>query len=103
MTNTRSVKSRLQGIMFKLPFMITCREFEDFIHDYLEGELAPRQKSIFEMHMALCAECREYLRKYKESQALTKRTLEQAVTADVPDDLIRAILAAKAEDAEGQS
>ena len=33
-----SVRQRIKGIMFKLPMMITCVEFEDFILAYLDDE-----------------------------------------------------------------
>ena len=31
-----SLKRRMQGIMFRMPLMITCREFEEFVHDRFE-------------------------------------------------------------------
>ncbi len=40
--------------------MITCREFEDFVLDYLENELPALQRSRFERHIRLCRECRQY-------------------------------------------
>ena len=85
---------RLQGMMFHLPLMITCEEFEDFILDYLEGELTWRQKFVFELHMVLCRECREYLSAYRASMELAKGA--EAIDASaVPDDLVSAVMAAR--------
>jgi len=70
--------------------MINCVEFEDFILAYLEDDLTRRQRSIFEMHMTLCAECREY----QASLALAKSAEATTIPTDVPEDLIRPVLAA---------
>ena len=55
----KSLKKRIHGVMFKLPLMITCNEFESFILAYLEGDLPKRQKLVFEFHLKMCRECRE--------------------------------------------
>lgn len=90
---------RLHGMMFKLPLMITCEEFEDFILAYLEDELPPKQKTVFEMHLKLCRECRDYLRAYKASMALAQQAMserERAEIGAVPEDLVKAVLDARA-------
>lgn len=94
-TARRSMMSRVRGMMFKLPYMISCVEFEDFIDSYLDDDLPPRQRRIFEMHLALCAECRAYLRKYKASIELAKSAEAEPVDVKVPEDLVRAVLAAR--------
>ncbi len=81
--------------------MISCREFEAFIIDYLEGELPWSKRAIFNMHLAVCAECRQYLRAYQRSRALGQAVLTGApddpVPHEVPEDLIKAVLAAASE------
>jgi predicted anti-sigma-YlaC factor YlaD len=94
----KSLKKRLHGAMFKLPAMITCNEFESFILAYLDGELPKRQKIVFEMHLKMCRECREYLLAYRASLELAKKahSAELNRLADqVPEDLVNAILAAR--------
>jgi len=88
---------RIQGVMFKLPLMITCEDFEDFIVAYLENELTPRQKFVFEMHLKLCRECRDYLEAYRTSLALAKRCGgdDDAMPEAVPEDLVAAVMAAR--------
>ena len=94
----RPLMRRLHGMMFKLPLMITCEAFEDFIVAYLEGDLTRRQKFVFEMHLKLCRECRDYLRAYRASMAMTKDALEATnalAGTEVPEDLVKAVVAAR--------
>lgn len=89
----------LKGAMLRnLPLMITCRQFEDFLHDYQEGSLTARQRRVFELHVAICRECRDYLAAYKETIALGKRAFDDPdapLPDTVPEDLIEAVLAAR--------
>ncbi len=93
-----SVRQRIRSIMFKLPLMITCAEFEEFIIAYLDGSLGNRQRRIFEFHLAVCRECRNYLAAYRSAMTVTRDVLD-AETAntleDVPEDLVSAVLAAR--------
>ncbi len=94
----RSWKRRLQGVMFRMPLMMNCRQFEDFILAYLEGELPERQRFVFELHLKVCRECRDYLAAYRRTIEISKRAFEepdQQVPDDVPEDLVKAILAAR--------
>ena len=100
----KSIRQRLRGVMFKLPMMITCAEFEEFIVNYLDGELSDAKRRKFEIHLAVCRECRDYLAAYKSAMTVTRDTLdaETAETlADVPDDLVSAVLAAKSSRDQG--
>ncbi len=101
---TRAAQSRLwrwiKGMMLRrMPLMITCTEFESFILAYLEGELPSRQRRVFEFHLKICRECRDYLAAYRHTIALEKAALTDdpsaAVPDDVPEDLIKAVLDAR--------
>jgi anti-sigma factor RsiW len=84
--------------MKRIHGMITCREFEDFILRYLDGELAPREKAVFELHMKLCRECRNYLAAYRRAVELGQAALGvsgDSLPDEVPEDLVKAILAAR--------
>jgi anti-sigma factor RsiW len=77
---------------------VTCREFADFMADYLSGDLPADSRSTFEHHLGLCANCRNYLTSYEETVKLGKRAFENDdahVPATVPEDLVKAILAAR--------
>lgn len=86
----------LKGFMLKrMHRMITCKEFEDFVLSYLDGELPIRQKSVFEMHLRICRECRDYLASYQRATELGRAVSlspDEPVPEDVPEDLIKAIL-----------
>jgi anti-sigma factor RsiW len=78
--------------------MITCRELVDFLNDYLDGALPPRRRAEFERHLEACPECVSYLESYRETIRLGKRafaTDAKALPADVPEELVKAILAAR--------
>lgn len=77
---------------------MTCQEFADFIADYLAGALSDEQMAIFERHMAMCPDCINYLRTYEETVELEKALFTRAdeeVPAEVPEDLVTAILDAR--------
>ncbi len=94
-----SVMRKAKAFMFRsLPMMISCREFEAFLIDYFDDSLPKRQRLIFEMHLKLCRECREYLIAFKRSIDVSKRVcadLDEPTPADVPEDLVRAIIDAR--------
>ena len=97
--NTTGIWRWLKGQMLKhVHRMITCKEFEDFVLDYLDDDLPVAQRSVFELHLRLCRECRDYLAAYQRAQELGVATLgpgEDAVPDDVPEDLVKAILDAR--------
>ena len=77
---------------------MTCREVADFLGDYLSGELVPNVQTSFEHHLTLCDNCRRYLEQYRQAIALGRRAFDDVNAAppdDVPEDLIKAILAAR--------
>ncbi len=90
---------RVRGLAYKhVPMMISCREFEDFVIAYFEGYLPRRQVIVFELHLKICRECRDYLAAYRRTIEVSKRAFEQPdeqIPDEVPEDLIKAILAAR--------
>ena len=91
-----TIKRRLKGMMLqRMHSMITCVEFEGFLNSYLDDTLPGKQRKMFEWHLRICRECREYMAAYKRTIELSQATLggaSGAVPQDVPEDLIRAIL-----------
>jgi len=78
--------------------MISCRELVDFLMDYLDGALAEEERGAFERHLEVCPWCVAYLRSYRETVRLGRAALQRSeapVPGDVPDDLVKAILAAR--------
>ena len=77
------------------PRMITCREFNDFIIQYIEGTLTDKQSTLFNRHMRVCPMCRNFLKTYIAAYK-AKDHIFPYEDIDVPDavpqDLIEAIL-----------
>ena len=90
---------RMKGAMLeRMHGMITCREFEEFVLRYLEGELSRREARVFEWHLRICRECRKYLAAYRRAIEIGRATMlppDDPVPGDVPEDLIRAVLDAR--------
>lgn len=85
-------------IMHRGPGMITCVEFEEFILNYLDGSLPAAQKRKFDRHIRFCRECHDYLAAYQRTIEIEKAVFakeEASVPADVPEDLVNAILAVR--------
>ena len=75
--------------------MLTCRDFIDFIADYLSGELARNERDAFEYHLADCPDCSKYLHSYQATITFGRLAfpeLDSPVPNEVPEDLVRAIL-----------
>lgn len=84
---------------------ISCREVSEFLLAYLERDLDEGARSEFELHLKMCPPCVHYLDGYKETvelvRACGKQELdpEQRKRVRPPEDLIQAILLAKAKGA----
>jgi len=77
---------------------MTCRELTDFIHAYLDRELPEAEAAEFERHLALCEPCVCYMDSYRRTLDLCKSAYgeeREIPPDDVPEELIRAILAAR--------
>jgi len=75
---------------------LTCRELTEFLADYFAGELSPDERPLFEGHLAECPGCAAYLRSYAETMRLAKDACEdEQVPVGVPEQLVRAIVAAR--------
>jgi anti-sigma factor RsiW len=77
---------------------MTCRELADFLMDYLNEELPDDVRAAFDRHLVLCPNCVAYVKAYRTTIELGRRAFaDDAADAgtEVPDELVRAILAAK--------
>lgn len=76
---------------------MTCRQIDNFLMDWLDGKLGPRQSKAFEHHLNICAECVAYVESYRKTVALGKDAFtnpDAAPPPEVPSDLVHAILRA---------
>ena len=76
--------------------MKTCKEVVEYLMSYLEGELSPAEREVFERHLAMCPPCVAYLRTYEATIKAGKQACcSNPALEHVPDELIKAILAAR--------
>jgi len=77
---------------------MTCRELADFLMDYLNEDLPDDVRAGFDRHLALCPNCVAYVKTYRTTIELGRRAFaddEADAGTEVPDELVRAILAAR--------
>jgi anti-sigma factor RsiW len=80
------------------PATLTCREFVELLYDYLLGGLGAERTAVMNAHLAACPSCVAYLKTYEASIRMGRLALapsDDPVPAEVPDALVRAVLAAR--------
>ena len=78
---------------------MNCREFTEFLHEYLFGNLPTAECAEFEKHLAECPWCVAYLDSYRKTIQLEQAAFaaeDAPPPADAPEELIQAILQARA-------
>jgi anti-sigma factor RsiW len=73
---------------------MNCREVTEFLLDYFAGGLPAGERAVFDEHLADCPDCRTYLAHYRQTVLLGAEAFAGPAEA-VPEDLVRAILAAR--------
>jgi anti-sigma factor RsiW len=77
---------------------MTCREFIDFLMEFLNGAMPPEQHALFEAHLAECPDCVNYLHSYEETVRLGRAAFgepDAPLPESIPEDLVQAILATR--------
>ena len=77
---------------------MNCREFVEFLWRYTSDELSPEERVIFADHLSRCRHCVKYLQSYKKrfgSEKPPSPHLRERFPTEVPEDLIKAILASR--------
>lgn len=75
---------------------MTCREFVEFLIDYLDDTLADGVRSDFQNHLAECPGCVAFLNSYQSTIRSSKDAFlcdDLAVAENVPEELIHAVMA----------
>ena len=74
---------------------MTCKEFVDFLMDYLEKRLPDRSRVEFERHVQDCPDCLNYLESYETTVELGQKVCQdEGLPEDAPEKLVQAILSA---------
>ncbi|MBI5863628.1 MAG: zf-HC2 domain-containing protein [Planctomycetes bacterium] len=77
---------------------MTCQEVADFLMDYLDGALSTETRAVFDHHLGVCRECRDYLSSYETTVALARSSQCDADDQNAPPppaELIAAILSSR--------
>ena len=74
---------------------MTCQQLIDFIGRYRDNELSPDERAEFDRHLGVCPSCVAYLKTYEQTVLLAKASADEPVPPEVPESLVKAILAAR--------
>jgi anti-sigma factor RsiW len=78
---------------------MNCREFTEFLQEYLFGNLPAEQRAEFDKHLAECPWCVAYLDSYRKTirleQAAFSAPEDASPPTEAPEELVQAILAAR--------
>jgi anti-sigma factor RsiW len=79
---------------------MNCREFTEFLHEYLSGDLPADERAEFDKHLGECPWCVAYLDSYRTTIQLERAAFaapaDAPPPADAPEELVQAILRARA-------
>ncbi|WP_061240288.1 anti-sigma factor [Ectopseudomonas composti] len=56
--------------------MLTCKELVAHSSEYLDGQLTLRQRLAVRAHLAMCGNCRRFIRQMKLTQAVIRQMPE---------------------------
>jgi anti-sigma factor RsiW len=66
---------------------LVCQEVVELVTDYLEGSLSAADRRRFEVHLAGCPHCTEYLAQIRETIRLAGRVEPEDLTPAMRTDL----------------
>ena len=72
---------------------MSCRDFADFLADYIDDALPAAVRRQFEAHLAECPDCVAYLQQYRDTIRLAAHAGDDLLP--VPEELVRAIVLAR--------
>ncbi len=81
-----------------MKYNMSCKEVEEFLMDYLEGNLGFCTRVRFRLHILMCPDCPKYIQEYKNTVVLGKSMfdhLDDESIENVPEEIIHAILSIK--------
>lgn len=59
--------------------MLTCKQLVEHSSDYLDARLPWRERAAVRLHLAMCVNCRRFIRQMKISQTVIRRLPEAPV------------------------
>jgi anti-sigma factor RsiW len=76
--------------MIDVPGELSCKEIVEVVNDYLEGALPFDDRTAFELHLAYCDGCTEYLRQLRQLGRAAARLREEDLPEKTRDGLLEA-------------
>ena len=73
---------------------LSCREFSEFLEEYLSGQMADEVRAEFEAHIGRCHNCDVYLDQYRTTIRAGQLACTDEDTDGCPEELVRAVMAA---------
>ena len=67
---------------------IVCQQAVELVSDYLEGALSRADRRRYELHLAACPHCAEYLAQIRKTIELTGSITPDDLTPQVQDEFI---------------
>lgn len=78
---------------------MTCRELVEFLMDYIDNDLDPKIREVFDRHLKVCPSCVAYLQTYVQTIAMGRAAAQHDESSgaceSVPEELVQAIMSAK--------
>ena len=75
--------------MGELDEAMACQELVELVTAYLEGYLAPAERTRFEEHLATCSGCRTYLQQMRMTLRALDRVPEPSISTEAREQLLR--------------
>jgi predicted anti-sigma-YlaC factor YlaD len=73
----------------RTPLVLTCADVVKLVSDYLDGQLEPEQRRLFEEHVAICPPCRGYITQLSATKQQLGRLRQDDLPEYVQEDLLR--------------
>ena len=67
---------------------MTCQELSEIVTDYLEGTMPLSDRVRFDLHLAVCPECRRFLEQMKQTIAALGRVPSEPIPPEVEAKLL---------------
>ncbi len=86
----------MQRLMMMMPGHISCKQFEERLDEYVDGELSLWGRFRMAVHKIECAACAAYAAAYAKTISAVKNAFgdqdDQAADETVPEDLMQDIV-----------
>ncbi len=81
--------------------MLTCRELTELVDDFIDGRLSFWERAKFQMHVGMCADCRDYLAQLRATREALGKLPDPPMSDEVRDELLERFRTWKREAPQG--